>query len=76
MVKIPINMAGGSSDDTDINYRDKAPIVGIDLGTTNSLISVIDTKSREPLVLSAKNTNGLVPSVVYFPPDSEPRSGG
>lgn len=75
MVKIPINMAGGCSDDTDINYRDKAPIVGIDLGTTNSLISVIDIKSREPLVLSAKNTNGLVPSVVYFPPDSEPIVG-
>ena len=48
-------------------------IVGIDLGTTNSLIGVIE-KGRPRLFKSDKNRT-LVPSVVYFPENSAPVVG-
>src|SRR5436190_14521291 len=40
-------------------------IVGIDLGTTNSSIGVID--SGFPILLANENGARLTPSVVYFP---------
>lgn len=44
-------------------------IVGIDLGTTNSLIGLIE-KGGPRLFQSAEGSN-LIPSVVYFPENSE-----
>ena len=41
-------------------------IVGIDLGTTNSLIGVMD--SGFPILIADKNGARLTPSVVHFPP--------
>src|SRR5689334_7615919 len=40
-------------------------IVGIDLGTTNSLVATVD--SGNPLVIADGNGQRLTPSVVHFP---------
>lgn len=42
-------------------------IVGIDLGTTNSLVATVDTGI--PFVIADAEGNRLTPSVVYFPSD-------
>ena len=39
-------------------------IVGIDLGTTNSLVAIIENGT--PRVIPGADGNNLVPSVVYF----------
>jgi molecular chaperone DnaK len=44
-------------------------IVGIDLGTTNSLVATVD--SGIPLVIADANGNRLTPSVVHFPAANE-----
>lgn len=41
-------------------------IVGIDLGTTNSLVAIIHPESKVPVALKEFNTSSLVPSVVHF----------
>lgn len=41
-------------------------IVGIDLGTTNSLVAIIHPALRQPLTLREYNSSALVPSVVHF----------
>jgi molecular chaperone DnaK len=43
------------------------PIVGIDLGTTNSLVAIADTSGQR--VLPDANGRALMPSVVRFEPD-------
>jgi len=48
-------------------------IVGIDLGTTNSLIGVMD--AGFPILLADKNGARLTPSIVHFPNDGEPLVG-
>jgi molecular chaperone DnaK len=49
-------------------------IVGIDLGTTNSLVATVD--SGIPLVIADANGQRLTPSVVHFPPaQAEPVVG-
>ena len=48
-------------------------IVGIDLGTTNSLIGVMD--SGFPILLADANGERLTPSVVHFPLDGAPLVG-
>ena len=42
-------------------------IVGIDLGTTNSAIGVVD--SGFPILLADENGKRLTPSVVWYPAD-------
>ncbi len=59
MAKIAINIATGSLQKEEI-------IVGIDLGTTNSLIAVIHPETKQPIVLKEHNAHALVPSVIYF----------
>lgn len=59
MGKIAINIATGS-------LQQQEMIVGIDLGTTNSLVAIIHPESREPVVLKEHNGNALVPSIVHF----------
>jgi molecular chaperone DnaK len=49
------------------------PIVGIDLGTTNSLIGVMD--SGFPILLADKEGARLTPSVVHFPAEGAPLVG-
>jgi molecular chaperone DnaK len=48
-------------------------IVGIDLGTTNSLIGVMD--AGFPILLADKNGARLTPSVVHFPAEGNPLIG-
>src|SRR5687767_7991993 len=49
-------------------------IVGIDLGTTNSLVATVD--AGIPFVIADGEGNRLTPSVVHFPgPDAEPIVG-
>lgn len=59
MAKIGINIATGSLQQAEM-------IVGIDLGTTNSLIAVIHPESKKPVVLKEHDGNALVPSVIHF----------
>jgi len=59
MGKIAINIATGS-------LQQKEMIVGIDLGTTNSLVAIIHPESRKPVVLKEHDGNTLVPSIVHF----------
>ncbi|MEP7071007.1 MAG: Hsp70 family protein [Verrucomicrobiota bacterium] len=48
-------------------------IVGIDLGTTNSLIGVME--SGFPILIADENGERIVPSVVHFPVEGEPIVG-
>ena len=48
-------------------------IVGIDLGTTNSLVATVD--SGIPLVIADADGRRLTPSVVHFPAGGEPVVG-
>ena len=48
-------------------------IVGIDLGTTNSLIGIMD--AGFPILLADAAGERLTPSVVHFPADGEPVVG-
>jgi molecular chaperone HscA len=59
MAKIGINIATGSLQQAEM-------IVGIDLGTTNSLVAIIHPESKQPVALKEHNTSSLVPSVVHF----------
>lgn len=59
MAKIGINIATGS-------LQQQEMIVGIDLGTTNSLVAFIHPESKKPLVLKEHDGNALVPSVIHF----------
>ena len=62
MAKIGINIATGS-------LQQQEMIVGIDLGTTNSLVAIIHPESRKPVVLKEFDGNALVPSVIHFGPN-------
>jgi molecular chaperone HscA len=59
MAKIAINIATGSLQKEDI-------IVGIDLGTTNSLIAFIHPDTKKAVALKEHDSSALVPSVIYF----------
>ena len=59
MGKIAINIATGS-------LQQQEMIVGIDLGTTNSLVAIIHPESKKPVVLKEYDGNALVPSIVHF----------
>ncbi|MEI2754940.1 MAG: Hsp70 family protein [Chitinophagaceae bacterium] len=59
MAKIGINIATGS-------LQQKEMIVGIDLGTTNSLVAIIHPESGKPVVLKEHDGAALVPSIIHF----------
>ncbi|MCC6762662.1 MAG: Fe-S protein assembly chaperone HscA [Chitinophagaceae bacterium] len=59
MAKIGINIATGSLQQAEM-------IVGIDLGTTNSLVAIIHPESGRPVALKEHDSSSLVPSVVHF----------
>src|ERR1700759_86223 len=63
MAKVSINLATGSIQKEDI-------IVGIDLGTTNSLVAFIDP-DKNPKVINDTGKGVLVPSVVHFGPSGD-----
>lgn len=59
MGKIAINIATGSLQQAEM-------IVGIDLGTTNSLVAIVHPETKKPVCLKEHNANSIVPSVIYF----------
>src|SRR5688500_18879413 len=59
MAKIGINLTTGSLQKEEI-------IVGIDLGTTNSLIAIIHPDTKQPTVLKEYDHTALVPSIIHF----------
>ena len=59
MAKISINIATGSLQKAEM-------IVGIDLGTTNSLVAIVHPETKQPICLKEHNANSIVPSVIYF----------
>ncbi|MDC1508440.1 Fe-S protein assembly chaperone HscA [Saprospiraceae bacterium] len=63
-MKIPINLKAGSVD----KEEKKDVIIGIDLGTTNSLVAYAD--GEETFVIrDASGSNALVPSILHFGKD-------
>ena len=67
MAKVSINLATGSIQKEDI-------IVGIDLGTTNSLVAFIDADGQ-PKVINDTGKGVLVPSIIHFGKNAEPLVG-
>lgn len=67
MAKVSINLATGSIQKEDI-------IVGIDLGTTNSLVAFINPDGQ-PKVINDTGKGVLVPSIVHFGQNAEPLVG-
>src|ERR1700759_2884711 len=63
MAKVSINLATGSIQKEEI-------IVGIDLGTTNSLVAFINP-DKNPQVINDTGKGVLVPSIVHFGPAGE-----
>ncbi|UOQ72476.1 Fe-S protein assembly chaperone HscA [Hymenobacter cellulosilyticus] len=63
MAKVAINLSTGSIQQEEI-------IVGIDLGTTNSLVAYIHPDGRHPLAINDQGRGTIVPSVVHFPTDA------
>ncbi len=59
MARIPINIKEGKIED------DKEIVIGIDLGTTNSLVAIIEN-GKAQAVQSKEQKNTLVPSVIHF----------
>ncbi|MEJ5996162.1 Fe-S protein assembly chaperone HscA [Pedobacter sp. Du54] len=67
MAKISINLATGS-------FQKEEIIVGIDLGTTNSLVAFINP-DKNPQVINDTGKGVLVPSVVHFNAQGEAEVG-
>ena len=63
MAKVAINLSTGSIQQEEI-------IVGIDLGTTNSLVAYIHPDGRQPVAINDLDRGTIVPSVVHFPTGS------
>ncbi|AII52602.1 Fe-S protein assembly chaperone HscA [Hymenobacter sp. APR13] len=64
MAKVAINLSTGSIQQEEI-------IVGIDLGTTNSLVAYIQPDTRQPRAINDQGRGTIVPSVVHFPQGGE-----
>jgi len=68
VAKIGINIATGSLQQAEM-------IVGIDLGTTNSLVAIIHPESKKPVALKEHNSSSLVPSIIHFDEFGNPTVG-
>lgn len=68
MAKISINLKEASVDKKNI-------IVGIDLGTTNSLIAYIDDSTQQATVIQGKDKDALVPSIIHFDQENKIQVG-
>ncbi len=63
MAKIAIDLGKGAIKD------EKEVIIGIDLGTTNSLVGYMDEKIPK-IILDKNGKNALVPSIIHFQKDT------
>jgi molecular chaperone HscA len=59
MAKIPINISTGEVQVVDT-------VLGIDLGTTNSLVAVVPEGETDPVILRSEEHHISVPSLIYF----------
>ena len=59
MAKVSINIATG-------DLQQQETIVGIDLGTTNSLIAIVRQDEKQPIALREIDGLTLVPSIIHF----------
>ena len=69
MAIVPINIKTGT-----LAATEKAPtkdiIIGIDLGTTNSLVAYIDLVTKSAIAIKDEvGSNKLVPSIIHFAGD-------
>lgn len=62
MPSISIDLNSGTLKKNDV-------IVGIDLGTTNSLVAIINSDNNQPKALSGDNKNTIVPSLIHIDKD-------
>ena len=60
MATVAINLATGSLQQDEL-------IVGIDLGTTNSLVAYVHPDTHQPAAINDLGRGTIVPSVVHFP---------
>ena len=67
MAKISINIASGS-------IEKSAVVVGIDLGTTNSLVAYVPKGQKQAQIIPVRG-NGIVPSVVHYNEHEVPAVG-
>ncbi len=67
MPRIPINIKEGQIEDA--SPKSSPVIIGIDLGTTNSLVAYV--KDGKASILTEDNKSGLVPSVIHFDDNGE-----
>ncbi len=67
MAKISINIKQGSLSQPEV-------VLGIDLGTTNSLVAWVPAGERDPQILESSEGR-LTPSVLYFPQEGSPVVG-
>ncbi len=49
--------------------------IGIDLGTTNSLVAAVIADTNKPMTLAVDNEQTMLPSAVYYSADSKPIIG-
>lgn len=68
MGKVAINLVTGS-------IQQKETIVGIDLGTTNSLVAIVRPDTKQPIALREVDGLTLVPSIVHFDEYTNPVVG-
>ncbi len=64
MAKVAINLSTGALQQEEV-------IVGIDLGTTNSLVAYIHPETKKPIAINDMDRGTIVPSVVHFPQTGE-----
>ena len=59
MAKIGINMTLGSIQQEEI-------VVGIDLGTTNSMIAYVNQETKSSIAINDMEQGAIVPSIIHF----------
>ncbi|MCX2738526.1 Fe-S protein assembly chaperone HscA [Pontibacter anaerobius] len=64
MAKVAINLSTGALQQEEV-------IVGIDLGTTNSLVAYIHPEDKKPIAINDQGRGTIVPSVVHFTQQGE-----
>lgn len=64
MASFSINLKAGTIEDTR-----PEPIIGIDLGTTNSLVAFVGEDGKPVCIEGPDGRSTLVPSIVHFDPD-------
>jgi molecular chaperone HscA len=69
MAKVAINLSTGALQQEEV-------IVGIDLGTTNSLVAYIHPEDKKPLAINDVGRGTIVPSVIHFTENGETIVGG